>query len=266
MKRKYYTVQIIPEDSKGIKQYKISTVWFTTAKIALVVFIIVSAAFIFNLGKINKIVASYEKMRVMNAQLVKKDNNYEEMFSRLDSLWVLENRLQNILGTFVENDSAKINSIIDRNRFVHTPNEKINVDYDNIHSWESGDEKIRLDRIPSILPVAGLESKKFDEEEDHLGVDFSAAAGSPVFATGSGVIEFAGQMGELGNTVVVDHQNGYKSSYSHLKDIRVRKGRSVSKGGIIGTVGVTGNSSGAHLHYEIIKDGKRINPEIFTHY
>jgi murein DD-endopeptidase MepM/ murein hydrolase activator NlpD len=73
-------------------------------------------------------------------------------------------------------------------------------------------------------------------------------------------------MGELGNTVVVDHQNGYKSSYSHLKDIRVRKGRSVSKGGIIGTVGVTGNSSGAHLHYEIMKDGKRINPEIFTHY
>ena len=255
MKKKYYTVQIIPEDSHGIKQYKISSVWFTAAKIALVAFILIAGVFIFNLGKINKIVASYEKMRVTNAQLIKKDNNYEEMFSRLDSLWVLENRLQNIFETFIENDSAKINSIIDRNRFAHTPNEKINVDYDNIHSWESGDEKIRLDRIPSILPVAGLESKKYSEAEEHLGVDFSAPAGSPVFA-----------MDELGNTVVIDHQNGYKSSYSHLKDIRVRKGRSINKGGIIGTVGTTGNASGAHLHYEITKDGKKINPEIFTNY
>ena len=266
MKKKYYTVQIIPEDSHGIKQYKISSVWFTVAKIALVAFILIAGVFIFNLGKINKIVASYEKMRVTNAQLIKKDNNYEEMFSRLDSLWVLENRLQNIFETFIENDSAKINSIIDRNRFVHTPNEKINVDYDNIHSWESGDEKIRLERIPSILPVAGLESKKYSEAEEHLGVDFSAPAGSPVFATGSGVVEFSGDKDELGNTVVIDHQNGYKSSYSHLKDIRVRKGRSINKGGIIGTVGTTGNASGAHLHYEITKDGKKINPEIFTNY
>ena len=245
MKKKYYTVQIIPEDSHGIKQYKISSVWFTAAKIALVAFILIAGVFIFNLGKINKIVASYEKMRVTNAQLIKKDNNYE---------------------TFIENDSAKINSIIDRNRFAHTPNEKINVDYDNIHSWESGDEKIRLERIPSILPVAGLESKKYSEAEEHLGVDFSAPAGSPVFATGSGVVEFSGDMDELGNTVVIDHQNGYKSSYSHLKDIRVRKGRSINKGGIIGTVGTTGNASGAHLHYEITKDGKKINPEIFTNY
>ena len=266
MKRKYYTIQIIPEDSHGIKQYKISTVLFTVAKVALVVFIIVCGAFIVNLGKINKIVATYEHMRVMNAQLVKKDNNYEEMFSRLDSLWVLENRLQNIFETFIENDSNKINSIIDRNRFAHTPNEKINVDYENIHSWESGEEKTKLDRVPSILPVAGLESKKYSEEDDHLGIDYSATAGSPVFATGAGVVDFAGTKDELGNTVVIDHQNGYKSSYSHLKDIRVRKGRSVSKGGIIGTVGNTGNTTGAHLHYEITKDGKHIDPSVFTHY
>ena len=58
MKKKYYTVQIIPEDSHGIKQYKISSVWFTVAKIALVAFILIAGVFIFNLGKINKIVAS----------------------------------------------------------------------------------------------------------------------------------------------------------------------------------------------------------------
>lgn len=266
MKGKYYTVQIIPEDSHEIKKFRVLSTWFLVAKIALAVFIVVAGIFAFNLAKLNKIVATYEKMRVMNAQLIKKDNNYEEMFSRLDSLWVLENRLQNIFETFIENDSAKINSIIDRNRFVHTPNEKINVDYDNVHSWESGEEKVKLERIPTIIPVAGLESKKYDEDEGHLGIDYSATAGSPVFATGSGIVDFAGNKDDLGNTVTINHQNGYVSTYSHLKDIRVRKGNAVSKGRIIGTVGSTGNTTGAHLHYEIIKDGKHIDPSIFTNY
>ncbi|MCR5379063.1 MAG: M23 family metallopeptidase [Fibrobacter sp.] len=266
MKGKYYTVQIIPEDSHEIKRFKVSTKWFAIAKIALVVFILVTGVFIYNLAKINKIIATYEKMRVTNAQLIKKDNNYEEMFSRLDSLWILENRIQNIFETFIENDSAKINSIIDRNRFAHIPAEKIDVDYEGVHSWQPQEEKIKLERIPSIVPVVGLKSKKFDPDEGHSGVDFSAAAGTPVFATGSGVVTFAGPNGDLGNNIVIDHQNGYQSSYSHLKDIKVRKGKNVNKGNIIGTVGSTGNTSGAHLHYEIIKDGTQIDPDTFIDY
>lgn len=266
MKGKYYTIQIIPEDSHEIKKYRISTKWFVMAKVALAVFIVVAAVFIFNLAKINRIVASYEKMRVTNAQLIKKDNNYEEMFSRLDSLWVMENRIQNIFETFIENDSGKINSIIDRNRFSHTPNERIEVDYEGIHGWQPQEEKVRLERIPSILPVVGLLSKKFSEDEEHLGVDFSAQQGNPVYATGSGSVEFAGYKEDLGNNVIIDHKNGYKSTYSHLKEIRVRKGWSVSKGNVIGTIGSTGNTSGNHLHYEIIKDGVKQDPEKFFNF
>lgn len=266
MKKKYYTVQIIPEDSHGIKQYKISSVWFTAAKIALVAFILIAGVFIFNLGKINKIVASYEKMRVTNAQLIKKDNNYEEMFSRLDSLWILESRIQNIFETFLENDSGKINSIIDKNKFAHTPVEKIQVDYEGIHGWQPMSEKIKLEHIPSVLPVVGIESKKYSEEENHLGVDISAQAGNPVFASGAGNVIFAGQKDELGNTIIIDHQNGYRSSYSHLKTINVRKGYTVGKGDIIGTVGNTGNTSGAHLHFEITKDGVNVDPSDFINY
>lgn len=266
MKGSYYTIQIIPENSKGIKQFKVSTKWFTIAKIALVVFIVVTGFFIFNLVKINKIVASYEKMRIMNAQLVKKDNNYEEMFSRLDSLWVMENRLQNIFETFVENDSAKINSIIDRNRFSHTPNEKIEVNYEGIHGWQPYEEKVKLEHIPSILPVVGLESKKFSEDEGHLGVDFSAQMGNPIYATASGIVEYAGFKDDLGNNVIIDHKNGFKTKYSHMKNLRVRKGRSVSKGDIIGTIGNTGHTSGAHLHYEILKDDVPQDPEQYYNY
>ena len=266
MKGKYYTIQIIPEHSEKVKQFKVRTWWFGAIKLLLVLFILVLGLFIYHLGKINRIVANYEKMRVTNAQLIKKDNNYEEMFSRLDSLWVLEERIQNIFETFLENDSGKINSIIDKNKFAHTPVEKIQVDYEGLHGWQPMSEKIRLEHLPSILPVVGIESKKFSEEEKHPGVDISAQAGSPVFATGAGNVIFAGSKDELGNTIIIDHQNGYKSSYSHLKTMNVRKGYTIGKGDIIGTVGSTGKSSSAHLHFEITKDGVHQDPAQFINY
>jgi murein DD-endopeptidase MepM/ murein hydrolase activator NlpD len=117
-----------------------------------------------------------------------------------------------------------------------------------------------------VIPVVGIVSKKFSEENDHLGTDFSAQTGDPVFASGSGIVEFAGQKDELGNTVIINHENGYVTSYSHLKDIRTRKGCTVGKGEIIGTVGKTGNTSGPHLHYTITKNGKELDPEVFINY
>ena len=108
MKGKYYTIQIIPEDSEKVRKFKVRTWWFAFIKISLVIFILVLGLFIYHLGKINRIVANYEKMRVTNAQLIKKDNNYEEMFSRLDSLWILESRIQNIFETFLEQYSQEL--------------------------------------------------------------------------------------------------------------------------------------------------------------
>ena len=226
MKGKYYTIQIIPEDSKEIKKYRISTKWSLVLKIILVLLIISSGVLIYNAGRIGKIVVQYEKMRTANAQLAKQNANYEELFSRIDSLWVLEERIQNILGTFIENDSNKINSLIDKNRFAHTPSEKINVDYEGIHGWKSMEEKSRLEHIPNVIPVVGIVSKKFSEENDHLGTDFSAQSGDPVFASGSGIVEFAGQKDELGNTVVIDHQNAHiarvQLAYMRLESFVVR--------------------------------------------
>ena len=266
MKGNYYTIQIIPENSKEIKKYRVNTKWFFFLKIFLVVLVIATGFVIYNAGRIGRTLVNYEKIRTANAQLVKQNANYEELFSRIDSLWVLEERIQNILGTFIENDSNKINSLIDKNRFAHTPSEKINVDYEGINGWKPMEEKIRLEHIPNVIPVVGIVSKKFSEENDHLGTDFSAQVGDPVFASGSGVVEFAGSKDELGNTVIINHENGYVTSYSHLRDIRTRKGRSVSKGEIIGTVGKTGNTSGPHLHYVITKDGKEMDPELFINY
>lgn len=265
-KFKSYTIQLIPEDSRQIKMYHVPSKMLVGIKIGLIAFIVILLVFILNIGKMTVKIAHYEQLKKTDAQLVKINDNYEEVLSHLDSLWILESRIQNIFTTYLENDSNKINSLIDKSKFAHTPPEKIEVDFEGVKGWKTMEERMRIERLPNVIPTIGIISKAYDEENDHLGTDFSAKAGTPIFATATGTVEFAAMNSSLGNNIVIDHKNGYKTSYAHLKDIKVRKGREVRKGDIIGTVGNTGNASGPHLHYTITKDGVPQNPELFFNY
>lgn len=95
----------------------------------------------------------------------------------------------------------------------------------------------------------------------HLGTDYAASTGTQVWATGRGQVTYAGWKGSLGKAVIVQHPNGYVTRYGHLSRVLARKGQRVEQKQIIGRVGATGRVTGPHLHYEIIKDGKHLNPE-----
>ena len=96
----------------------------------------------------------------------------------------------------------------------------------------------------------------------HKGVDFAAKSGTPIYAGGNGIIEFMGNNGGYGKYIRIRHNNEYKTAYAHLSNFKkgIYKGVRVNQGDIIGFVGSTGNSTGAHLHYEIIYQAKQINP------
>ena len=96
----------------------------------------------------------------------------------------------------------------------------------------------------------------------HKGVDFAAPKGTPVYAGGNGIIDFVGKNGGYGNFIKIRHNNEYKTAYAHLASFKkgISKGKRVNQGDIIGYVGSTGNSTGPHLHYEIIYQNKHINP------
>ena len=96
----------------------------------------------------------------------------------------------------------------------------------------------------------------------HKGVDFAAPTGTPVFAGGNGTIDFAGRNGGYGKYIRIRHNNEYKTAYAHLSNFKkgISKGVRVNQGDVIGFVGSTGNSTGPHLHYEIIFQNKQINP------
>ncbi|MBH69645.1 MAG: peptidase M23 [Rhodospirillaceae bacterium] len=96
----------------------------------------------------------------------------------------------------------------------------------------------------------------------HRGVDFAASKGTPIMAAGDGVIESLGRNGPYGKYIRIRHNSTYKTAYAHLSKYKkgLRKGRRVRQGAIIGYVGSTGRSTGPHLHYEVIKNGRKTNP------
>ncbi len=133
--------------------------------------------------------------------------------------------------------------------------------------------------IPAIIPLKPGTYKRISSHfgmrfhpikkrnKMHFGMDISATPGTPVFATADGVVVAArsGYPG-YGTIVEIKHALGFSTIYGHLKQYSVSRGQSVTRGTIIGTVGNTGYSTGPHLHYEIIKNKRRIDPIRFTEF
>jgi murein DD-endopeptidase MepM/ murein hydrolase activator NlpD len=94
----------------------------------------------------------------------------------------------------------------------------------------------------------------------HLGVDYAAPVGTPVRASGGGVVTLAGWSGGYGKTVKIRHPNGYQTLYGHLSRINVKAGQRIEQAEIIGAVGTTGLSTGPHLDYRMIKNGTYVDP------
>lgn len=107
---------------------------------------------------------------------------------------------------------------------------------------------------PRVDPIDG--SHRF-----HAGLDIAAIEGTPVQSSGRGTVSHAGPAGSYGNLVVIDHGNGIETRYAHLKQVDVKIGQRVNPGTAIGRVGSTGRSTGAHLHFEVRRDGKPLDPK-----
>jgi len=120
-------------------------------------------------------------------------------------------------------------------------------------------------RISSMTSRFGFRSDPFNSEhaEFHPGIDFKGERGDIAHCTANGHVVFTGWMGGYGNCVRVAHSNGYETLYGHLSRITVKEGQHISVGDKVGEIGSTGRSTGNHLHYEVRKDGKPVNPVKF---
>ena len=126
-----------------------------------------------------------------------------------------------------------------------------------------------LASLPLKLPLRSAVNSSFGPRvspwtgkvEFHAGVDLAAETGTPVKATGGGVVRFAGSADGYGLTVIVDHGDGIETRFGHLQRFAVSQGQRVERGQLLGLSGNTGRSTGPHLHYEVLLDGRPIDPK-----
>ncbi len=130
------------------------------------------------------------------------------------------------------------------------------------------DQTLLLDSTPSIAPVRGMISYGYGWRRDpftgqrafHKGIDVVAPRGTPVMSPAAGVVTKASRAGSYGNVVFITHGNGLTTRFAHLDGFAVKVGEQVQRGDVIGYLGNTGRSLGAHLHYEILVNNTKVNP------
>ena len=188
--------------------------------------------------------------------------NAENEFKRLFSLGSKEKVLENV--------DTKDSGSID----IENLKQQIKITVETVGEIK---DYLRVQRdiyvsTPKGFPVNGSVSSFFGKRESptngmnefHSGLDISTTQGNPVRATADGIVSFSGWNGGSGNLVVLEHGHGFSTFYAHNKMDTVKVGQKVRRGDIISYAGSTGNSTGPHVHYEIWKEGKPVNPIEYT--
>ncbi len=217
--------------------------------------------------KLNLKVASLELNNIEQATVFKQEKE-ALMSAAVDEL----NERSELIGRIIDNIGIKMPQNKKRNAkhsggpFIQYP------DRDTDELLFKADKYLNtIQYLPLGKPVGGSISSRFGKRKDplnnksafHTGIDFRGNKGEGIYATAGGVVKKAFRNGGYGNYVLIDHGNGYTSSFSHMQKYLVHKGDSVERGQLIGLVGNTGRSTGSHLHYEIALNNQPINPSKF---
>lgn len=221
-----------------------------------------------------------EKAEIVLDDLQKRDDNIYRLIFEADPIpksirkagYGGVNRYQNLTGfnnsELVISTSKKIDQVT-KQLYIQSKS------FDEIIDLAKN-KTTMLASIPAIQPVSNKDLSRmasgfgnrihpiYKTKKFHAGMDFSAKTGTPIYATGDGEISKVKRSRKgYGNHVVINHGFGYKTLYAHMSKYIVKKRQKVKRGDIIGYVGNTGTSVAPHLHYEVHKDGKKINPVNF---
>ena len=246
MKPSRYTFLIVPDHDGKNRQFSISRNG-TLVLIFTIVGIITSM--VIGLLIFGPEAFDHDRMKNRYSEVIEERTEVLELYRDLERMKQMELVVQKALG------SNLAESEIEDGKLVET------ID----------DQKIRagyLNNVPSLLPVSGVVTQNMiisnkDDIRKHLGVDIAVPTGQPILASASGQVVFSGWTPDLGNLVVIYHNNEYFTYYGHNELILVNSYEKVDRGDAIATSGNSGISSGPHLHFEIWKDGEPVDPLLY---
>ncbi|NTV46446.1 MAG: M23 family metallopeptidase [Chlorobiales bacterium] len=229
------------------------------------------------------------EQRDMHKKIVKLTSKLNEMNAQLSVLSERDNLLRQAVNLSTQSDEEKAmgtggsrdkidsdaaSSLLDASdKVIDQLLRKIDqqrTSYTEIMSKYEQNQKL-FACVPAIKPTIGAKSSGFGMrfhpifkvQRFHSGLDFIAHVGSNVYATGDAIVRHVTTDGGYGKLIVLDHGFGYQTLYAHLSEFKVKEGQHVKRGDVIGLSGNTGVSEGPHVHYEVVKNGVKVNPENF---
>lgn len=239
----------------------------------------------------------HTEMRMLRDQYTLLQARIDEMNEGLAELETRDNSIyRGVFESAPLPDSIRIGkqySTIAPEQFAYTPSDKLIENIENgiaalkhriavqKQSYDTLEQLVKakkqmLASIPAVQPVSNKTLERvasgfgyridpiYKTPKMHTGIDFTAAMGTPIYATGDGVVSEANfDNSGYGNHVIVNHGYGYQTLYGHMVKIKSRRGERVKRGQVIGWVGSSGKSTGPHCHYEVIKNGQKIDPVHF---
>lgn len=228
---------------------------------------------------IETLVAEKESMNLelatfksQNERLLQKTSEVDQQMTRIENL---QNRLQSMAD--IKGPSRGGNLSRDINPNTLSSEEGMDIlkevlidkELELEHFIEDLESKFEyLECLPDLMPTSGKLTSRFGNRRDpftrrikfHQGIDIANSRGTSIKAAGKGIVISSGYMSAYGRVIIIDHGHGYKSLYAHNSQLLVNVGDVVEKGDIISKMGSTGRSTGTHLHFEIHKNNKPINP------
>ncbi|MFZ2197819.1 MAG: M23 family metallopeptidase [Thermodesulfovibrionales bacterium] len=258
------TIMLIPHTDRKALQVKVPSIGI----LASVVLWFIGMGYVFSIA-----VDAFEYNR-MKENLNYYSGQFIEMKKTMVSLKIAENEFRKLFSfrtkeSVLEHIDTSDNGSID----METLKDQIKITMESvgeIKDYLSQQKDLYL-ATPKGWPVPGRISSPYGYREHpktglqdfHSGMDIASDPGTPVKATADGIVSFAGWSGGSGNLVALEHGLGFSTYYAHNRQVIVRAGQKVKRGDILGYVGSTGNSTGPHLHYEVWKEGKALNPSTY---
>jgi murein DD-endopeptidase MepM/ murein hydrolase activator NlpD len=277
-KKNYYTIMFIPEgNAKTFSMHIHRNIMFSLAVFLIVFFV----GFIVLVVKSGEIAAKLQLVYLLsseNRQLRQENNTMKFISSKIEGIEQVSRYLQRLAlatGTDHQKGLLAFSKMASGDETVYA---KDNMDelLDNMRMSSGGETRAPVKRaeptemiaasVPNIQPVVeGWITRRYsmtgsDTAAAHTGIDYAATLGALIRATAPGVVEDVSNDTYFGMMLTIKHAFGFTTKYGHCSQILVAKGDHVERGQTVALVGNTGRSSAPHLHYEVLKDGKNMDP------
>ncbi len=253
MKPSKYSILIIPDNEDRDRQFSISRKQMLALFVGLIIMTLIVVFFmVYALPKLMQ----YQKMEEQNKQFATERVKVMELMQDIDRIEQMDKLIRKTLGS-----ELQLPSNIEENASAQFQNNKSN---NGVISY--------VNNIPSHYPVEGyvtqrISINKLYKNQNHYGIDIAVKEGEPIYASASGFVVYSGWTYDFGNYVILYHGDDYFTVYGHNNNNFVETRDFVKRGEVIAASGGTGISSGPHLHFEIWKNGKSVNPlELFPKY